>query len=136
MDTSLRAPPWPLRCNPVMPSDMRTVCVPAESYLWDWLPLTPSSTVPSPQSMVYVPRAGMVMDWPGAVVFQVVTKSDSDMLSTVTEAVSAAEAVPSEAVSVNVKVVSASTCGAIKVVDTAVALSKAMAGLAGSWDHR
>ena len=66
-----------------MPSDMRTVWVPAESYLWDWLPLTFSSTVPSPQSMVYVPRAGMVIDWPGAVVFQVVTKSDSDVFSTV-----------------------------------------------------
>ena len=136
MDTSLRAPPRPLRWSLVMPSDMRTVWVPGEPYLWDWLPLTFSSTVPSPQSMVYVPRAGTVMDWPGAVVFQVVTKSDSDLSSTVTKVVSVSEAVPSETVSANAKVMSASTWGAMKVVDMAVALSKAMAGLAGSWDHR
>ena len=60
-----------------MPSDMRTVWIPAESYRWVWLPLASSSTVPSPQSMAYVPRAGTVMDSPGAVVLHVVTKSDS-----------------------------------------------------------
>ena len=141
MDTSLRAPPWPSRWNPVMPSDMRTVWVPAESYLWDWLPLTPSSTVPSPQSMVYVPRAGMVMDWPGAVVFQVVTKSEEGGKASGTSAMvrfmlSETVAAPSLTVSVRVRVVLASTWGVVKVVDTAVALSKAMAGLAGSWDHR
>ena len=121
IETSLSASAWPSRRILVMSPDMRMVWSPAESYVWVWLPLVPSSIVPSPQSIVYVPRAGTVTDSPGATVLHVVTKSESlDMSLTAARTTSVDSTNPSLAVSVNASVVEASACGA-----TNVAASKA-----------
>ena len=62
------------------PPKMYTVWLPAETYVCVCVPVTDGFTVPSPQSIVYVPVAGMVMDSSGVVVSQVVTNVDATVI--------------------------------------------------------
>ena len=81
----------------------------------------------------------MVIDSPSVVVRQVVTKAEGGRASgtsvTVRFMLSEEVSVPSLTVSVRVRVVLASTCGAVNVVDSAVRLVRAMSRVAGSWDQ-
>ena len=95
------------------------------------------AVLPSPQSIVYSPPAGIVTDSPGAATTHDVTKSESSGTScTVTEAVSVVDAVPSVTLSVNVMGVSALTWGAVNVVERAVSLERLMPNPGWSWVHR
>ena len=68
-------------------------------------------------------------------VTKAVSGGPSSVMLTRTRSVTAA-LWPSETFSVKMTVVLALTCGAVNVVDAAVALSKAMARPVELWDHR
>ena len=89
-----------------------------------------SSWEPSPHRTEYVPVIGRVMPLSELVAAHVVINAAPVSL-TVTFSASAADCVPSCAVSVRVKVVSPVTAGAIKVVEDAEALINVMGGASG-----
>ena len=97
------------------PPVMLIVWVPGVSYACVAL-LDASSEDPSPQITEYVPVPGMVISSSSLVVIHVVMNAEP-VSFTVTTISSDPESVPSSAVSVRVKVASASTAGAVKVVE-------------------
>ena len=78
MDRSLSFSAWEGRLFMLMlssPPVMATVWLPASAYVCVCVPEAVAFTVPSPQSMEYVPVAGMVMAWLAPVVSHVVTNA-------------------------------------------------------------